>query len=306
MEMKVGVQRRAEAMEKAHGAHGGGLRSRWAGFFEGSRQGPKEDVKDSAGGPGSVMEVGSQALGDGQNPLSHRHVGKDMVHQVRSRFGHALGVTGGAGASALAGKGHEEVVAAGCASSPGEPMSQDAALQVASELRFHVVGYAVAHGVGLIGQGEVGLQVFPDDTVERGGFGAPTTIGVGMGVGRWPGWWCGPPGLPASRVGLNRHQRPSASRGARRLVSTSRTSDGWGGGMGEGARGQATGREGLQCPSPDLRCSWIALDLEREGECQRAVSVFLDLRMGPFLGTVPAHPGRKPFVFKAFQVAQRL
>ena len=65
-------------------------------------------------------------------------------------------------------------------------MGQDAALQIAPELLFHVVRYPVAHrahGIGLIiDQGEVGLQVFPDDAVQDGGFGAPT-IGLGMGPG---------------------------------------------------------------------------------------------------------------------------
>ena len=32
-------------------------------------------MKDGAGGPGSVVEVGAQALGDGQDPLAHRDIG---------------------------------------------------------------------------------------------------------------------------------------------------------------------------------------------------------------------------------------
>ena len=67
-------------------------------------------------------------------------------------------------------------------------MGQDSASEIAPEFLFHVIGYAIAHGVGLIGQGEVGLRVFPDDAVERDG-----------------------------------HRRPLASRGAKRCVSTSRT-----------------------------------------------------------------------------------
>lgn len=148
-------------------------------------------MKDGAGGAGPVVEVGSQAFGNGEHHLTHGHVGKDVVHQVGSCFGHTLGAAGGAGAPAFAGKGHKEVVAAGCAPSPGEPMSQDAALEVAPELLLHVVRHAVAHGahgVGLIGQGEISFQVFPDNTVERGGFGPAPAIGLGMGVGRRPGW----------------------------------------------------------------------------------------------------------------------
>ena len=133
-------------------------------------------------------------------------------------------------------KGHQEVVATGWASSPSEPVGQDPALQagtarsVVAELLFYVIRYAVAHRVGLIGQGEVGLQALPEDAVERCGLGAAPAIGLRMGAGRWPGWWCGPPDLPARRMGLNRHQRPPASRGTVGYVSTPKTADRWGGG----------------------------------------------------------------------------
>ena len=98
-----------------------------------------------------------------------------------------------------------------------------------------MVRHAIAHGIGLVGQ--VGLQVFPDDTVQRGGLGAAPAIGLGMGGGGWPGRWCGPPGLSVSGAGLGGHRQPLASRGARSRVSTSRTANGWGGGMEKGAGG---------------------------------------------------------------------
>jgi hypothetical protein len=89
------------------------------------------------------------------------------------------------------------------------------------------------HGIGLVGQGEVALQVFPDDAMQRGGLGAASTVGLGMGAGRWPGWWCGPPGFSLSGMGLCGHRRPLASRGESRSVSTTRRANAWGGGMGE-------------------------------------------------------------------------
>jgi len=116
-------------------------------------------------------------------------------------------------------------------------VGQEPAFQITPELLFDVIGYGVAQraqGIGLVGQGEVGLQVLPDDAVQRGGLGAAPTIGLGMGAGRWPGWWCRPPGFPVSGAGLCGHWRPSASRKAGSLVSTSRTADGWGGRMGGG------------------------------------------------------------------------
>jgi hypothetical protein len=57
--------------------------------------------------------------------------------------------------------------------------------------------------------------------------------GLSMGAGRWPGWWCGPPGYSLSGTGLCGHRRPLASRGEGRSVSTTRRAKAWGGGMGE-------------------------------------------------------------------------
>jgi hypothetical protein len=171
-------------------------------------------MKDGAGGPGAVVEKRPQAFGNREDELAHGHVGNDVVHQVSRRLGHAPGVAGRAGTPALAGKRHQEVVPATRASGPCKAVGQDAASQIASELFLHMIRHAVAHGIGLVGQGQVGLQVFPDDAVQRGGLGAAPTIGLGTGAGRWPGWWCGPPGLPVSASGLCGHRQPPASRGA--------------------------------------------------------------------------------------------
>ena len=67
-------------MEKTDRAHSCGLRSGGAGLPESGLEGPKENMKDGAGGPGPVVEVGAQALGDGQDPLAHRHMGNDMIY----------------------------------------------------------------------------------------------------------------------------------------------------------------------------------------------------------------------------------
>ena len=84
----------------------------------------------------------------------------------------------------------------------------------------HAVAHG-AHGVGTAGQGEVGLQVLPDDAVQGGGLGPAAPVGLGMGAGRRPGRWRGPPGLSLSGTGVCGHRRPLASRGAKRCVSTS-------------------------------------------------------------------------------------
>ncbi len=192
-------------------------------------------MQDGAGGPGPVMEEGPEAFGDGQDPLTDGYVGDDVVHQVSRRPGHPLGVTGGTNASGLARESDQELVTTAGAPGPSKAVGQDAACQVAPELLLHMIRYAVAHGVGLIGQGQVGLQVFPDDAVERGGLGAAPAIELGLGGGRRPGRRRGPPCCSLCWPGLCGHRKPPASRGARRSVSTPRTARGWSGGMAEAA-----------------------------------------------------------------------
>jgi hypothetical protein len=72
--------------------------------------------------------------------------------------------------------GQQEVVAAASAPGPSEPVSQNPALPVAPELRFHLVGYAVAHRVSLVAQGEVGLRVAADHAAWRSGLGAGLSL----------------------------------------------------------------------------------------------------------------------------------
>ena len=91
MKMEVGIEAGAETMEKADGPERG---VRWcggAGLPQGSPEGPEEDVKDGAGGPGSVMEEGPETFGHGEDPLADGHVGNHVVHQVSRRGGHARG-----------------------------------------------------------------------------------------------------------------------------------------------------------------------------------------------------------------------
>jgi hypothetical protein len=183
MEMEVGIEAGSEAMEEAHSAEGGADWSGGTGLPEGGVEGTEQDVEDGAGGPGPVVEEGSQAFGHGEDELADGYVGKDVVYQVGRGLGHALGVAGRTYPAALAGEGHQEVVAAACASGPSEPVGQDAALEVAPELLFHVIRHAFAHGIGLVGQGEVGLQVFPDDAVQGSGLGAAPPVRLGMGAG---------------------------------------------------------------------------------------------------------------------------
>jgi len=100
--VKMGIEAGAEPMHEAHGAHGGGLWSRWTCLSQGRLEGPEQDVEDGAGGPGAVMKEGPEAFGHGKHNLADRYVGEDVVHQVGCGLGHALGPARGTAPPALA------------------------------------------------------------------------------------------------------------------------------------------------------------------------------------------------------------
>ena len=103
-------------------------------------------------------------------------------------------------------------MAAGGAPGPGEAVGQDPALQVAPELFLHVVRYTVGRGIGLMGQGEVGLEMLADDAVQRGGLGPAAPVGLGMRT--WGPVRCRnrPADPPRGELGLDGQWRPMTSR----------------------------------------------------------------------------------------------
>jgi hypothetical protein len=245
--MEMRVQGRAEAMEEAHGTGGGAEWSGGTGLPQGGPEGSEQDMEDGRGGTGSVVEEGSQAFGHGEDELADGYVGNDVVYQVSRGLGHALGVTGRTYPAALAGERHQEVVVTRGAASPCETMGQDPTPQVASELFLYEIRNAVAHGIGLVGQGEVGLQVLPDDAVEGGGLRAPPPVGLGVGAaGPGTGGRNGPAGPSCGAGTLDAHGGPGRSRGTSCCVSISRRHQRRGGrgvgGDGKGERGQTTWR----------------------------------------------------------------
>jgi hypothetical protein len=92
MKMEVRIEAGAEAVEEAHGTEGGGGWSGGTGLPEGGSESPEEDMQDGAGGPGPVVEEGSEAFGHGEHELADRDVGEDVVRQVGRGLGHAFGV----------------------------------------------------------------------------------------------------------------------------------------------------------------------------------------------------------------------
>jgi len=95
VEVVVRNEARAEAVQEADRAHGGGSWSRGAGLPEGGLEGPDQEVEDGGSGLGPEVEEGPEAFGDGEHELAHRDVGEDVVHQVGRGLGRALGVRAG-------------------------------------------------------------------------------------------------------------------------------------------------------------------------------------------------------------------
>ena len=123
-----------------------------------------------------------------EHPLAHRHMGDDVVHQVRSGLCHAAGAARRAKAAPLAAEGDQFVVAAVNAAQPQEAVGQDAALEEGAELVLHELRQ-IGPGGGF-GLGEEGRGVLLHQTVPRGLLGVVTLVVDRGAVAR-------PPGLPA-------------------------------------------------------------------------------------------------------------
>ena len=84
VEVEMGIETGAEAVQEAHSAHGGGSWSRGTGLPQGGMEGPQQDVEDGTGGPRAVVEEGPEAFRHGEHELAHRHVGRP-THGARWR-----------------------------------------------------------------------------------------------------------------------------------------------------------------------------------------------------------------------------
>jgi len=125
----------------------------------------------------------AQRDGQRQNPLAHRHVGNDVVDQVRRRLRHAPGPARGAKAAPLAREGDQLVVAAVAAAQSQEAVGQDAALQEGVELildELRQVGASL--GLSLLDEGR---RVLLHQAVQRGLFRAVALV-VDRGAIRRP------------------------------------------------------------------------------------------------------------------------
>jgi len=110
-----------------------------------------------------------------------------MVGQMGGELGHTPRVAGGADAPTLAGEGDQALMAAVLAAGSGEPVGQDAAAQVGSEVLLDPPRHAVAQRVGFCSVGEEGLDMVLDDRVERCGGRTSWSVGGRRRRMRGPG-----------------------------------------------------------------------------------------------------------------------
>jgi len=96
-------------------------------------------------------------------------MGQHVIREMGGELSHAACVAGWADPPALAGEWDQSLVATVLAASPGEPVGEDAAPQVGSEVLLDPPGHAAAQGIGFRRPGEEGLKMVLDDRVERRG-----------------------------------------------------------------------------------------------------------------------------------------
>jgi hypothetical protein len=165
----VRVERAPETLREGDGSE---LRvakrgwSTWTRLPERRPEGPQEDGEHGTRHLGRQVQEGTEPLGHGKHPLPDREMRNHRAGEVGRHLRHASGVAGRADAATLAGEGQEPFMPAVRAPHPREPVSQDAAPQIASEVSLHPRRDPPAQGVGVLRLGEEGLQVMLDHRVE--------------------------------------------------------------------------------------------------------------------------------------------
>lgn len=135
MEVKVGVHQRAKAVDeddRADACRAVALRQALPqSLFDGAQKAVQHGALQFG-----VIEVVAQPFREREHPLPHRQGGKDVIDQMGGGFDHAPSGARRADASALAGVGDDEIVAAVGAAGTGKAVGEDAAVEVAAEFAF--------------------------------------------------------------------------------------------------------------------------------------------------------------------------
>jgi hypothetical protein len=115
--------------------------------------------------------------------LADGYFRQDAIDEVRGGVGHAPAAAGGTEATPLAREGDEAIVAAGVAVEPKETVGKDPAPEVRAQLLLDEAG---RRAIAFACARQEGLELFPDDRVERGLLGSVPLVD-----------WCGARGEEA-------------------------------------------------------------------------------------------------------------
>ncbi|CAN5822684.1 hypothetical protein BH23GEM6_BH23GEM6_26630 [soil metagenome] len=143
VEVEVGIEGGAEAVQEGDGAELGVAGSGRAGAQERGADAAKQDAAHIAGEARVVGQDGADPLRQREHPLADGQRRQDMVGEVDGHLHHAARVAGGTGAAALAGEGHQPL---GVAADAGEAVGEDAAAEVGAEVVLDPVWHALAVG----------------------------------------------------------------------------------------------------------------------------------------------------------------
>jgi hypothetical protein len=124
-----------------------------------------QEATENLGGelrtPGTAI---AERIRKREDPLPHRHFGKNVVDEMSCAISHAASAAGRTEAPTFAREGDQPIVTASIAVDAKKAVSRDAALDVGAELTFDEVGHG---GAIAPGSGEEGLELIPDPLVKE-------------------------------------------------------------------------------------------------------------------------------------------
>ena len=166
VEMKVQVQRRAEALDEGDGA---ALLGKGAPLSPNAppqlrEERPEERAKDFARELGIVCTAVAKWVWESEHPLANRHRGEDTIHEVSRGVGHAVAAAGRTEATALARERHKAVVTTLVAAQTQKTVGEDAAAQEGPKLLLDESRRRLLSGSCAC---EERLELFANDAVQR-------------------------------------------------------------------------------------------------------------------------------------------
>ena len=179
MDMDIQVQSRPKSLNEGDGTAQGSRDALLPGAatLPGEQRAQKQPQHE-ADELGTPRQKEAQALGKGEDPLSHREGREHAVAKVRRRVGHAPCTAGRTHAAILAGKSDEQLVAASRTANAGEAVAENAAAQISLKLGADEGG-DVAAGIALGRVGQKRGEVCAHDAVQQRLFRLSTLIAEG-------------------------------------------------------------------------------------------------------------------------------